>query len=233
MKTIGLIGGMSWESTVTYYRLINEGIRDILGGLHSAQIVMRSVDFAPVEALQRSESWAEAADFLIGIAIGLQNAGAELILICSNTMHVAAGQVESALSVPLIHIADSAGRELTRAGVKRAGLLGTRFTMDMDFYRRRIYDRFGIRVMVPPEAAREYINGVIYNELCVGELKEESKREFLKIIKELAASGADGIILGCTEIPLLIRPGDTDIPVFDTTELHARAAVAAAMETDT
>lgn len=230
MKTIGLIGGMSWESTVTYYKLINQGVKKELGGLHSAEIIMRSIDFAPAEVMQREQRWSDAADFLIGIAQTLERAGAELVLICTNTMHVVAEQVEAAISVPLIHIADAAGRALMDAGIKRAGLLGTRFTMGMDFYRGRLSDRFGIDVLVPPEASREYIDGVIYNELCLGELRPESRNEFLRIIGKLSAEGAEGIVLGCTEIPLLVRPGDTDIPIFDTTELHTKAAVNAALE---
>jgi aspartate racemase len=230
MKTIGLIGGMSWESTVTYYRLINEGVREELGGLHSAEILMKSVDFAPVEVLQRDEKWTQAADFLIGAAHTLQTAGADLILICTNTMHVVADLVESALSVPLIHIADAAGQTLVQDGVKQAGLLGTRFTMSMDFYTKRLHDGFGIEIVVPPKEAQEYINRVIYDELCVGELRVESKNAFLEIMEDLAALGAEGIILGCTEIPLLIQQGDANIPVFDTTELHAQAAVKATLE---
>ncbi len=229
MKTIGLIGGMSWESTASYYRFINEGVREALGGLHSAEILLRSVDFAPVEAMQREENWAEAAGFLVTTALTLEHAGADFILICTNTMHLLADQVESALSVPLLHIADAAGRELSRAGVRRAGLLGTRFTMKMDFYGKRLRDLFDIEVLVPPEAAQEYVDGVIYNELCLGDLRRESKDSLLNIIEDLDAAGAEGIILGCTEIPLLIRPGDTDVPVFDTTELHAKAAVKAAL----
>ena len=186
MKTIGLIGGMSWESTTTYYTLINEGVREELGGLHSAEILMRSVDFAPVEVLQREERWSEAADFLIGAALTLQRSGAELILICTNTMHVVADQVENALSVPLIHIADAAGQPLAQGGVKRAGLLGTRFTMSMDFYKLRLHDKFGIEVLVPPKEAQEYIDGVIYNELCLGKLRVESKNVFLKIMAHQA-----------------------------------------------
>jgi aspartate racemase len=229
MKTIGLIGGMSWESTVSYYRLINEGVREALGGLHSAEILMRSVDFGPVEELQREQRWPEAAEFLSRSALVLQGAGADLILICTNTMHVVADRVESAIEVPLIHIADAAGRELVQAGINKAGLLGTRFTMSKDFYRSRLKDKFGIEVLVPTAAGQKYVDSVIYNELCIGELRRESKIEFLRIIEDLANAGAEGIVLGCTEIPLLIGPGDADLPIFDTTELHAKAAVRAAL----
>ena len=230
MKTIGLIGGMSWESTQTYYRLINEGVREKLGGLHSAEIIMRSIDFAPMEVLQRERRWDESAEFLTDIAVTLQNAGAGLILICTNTMHVVADRVAASLSVPLLHIADAAGQELARAGIHRVGLLGTRFTMTMDFYKGRLKDRFNIDVLVPEEADRNYIDNVIYNELCLGKLLPESRKEFQRVIRGLAKSGAKGVVLGCTEIPLLIRPGDTDIPIFDTTELHAKAAVTTALE---
>ena len=230
MKTIGLIGGMSWESTQTYYRLINEGVREKLGGLHSAEIIMRSIDFAPMEVLQRERRWDESAEFLTDIAVTLQNAGAGLILICTNTMHVVADRVAASLSVPLLHIADAAGQELARAGIHRVGLLGTRFTMTMDFYKGRLKDRFNIDVLVPEEADRNYIDNGIYNELCLGKLLPESRKEFQRVIRGLAKSGAKGVVLGCTEIPLLIRPGDTDIPIFDTTELHAKAAVTTALE---
>jgi len=230
MKTIGLIGGMSWESTQTYYRLINEGVREKLGGLHSAEIIMRSIDFAPMEVLQRERRWDESAEFLTDIAVTLQNAGAGLILICTNTMHVVADRVAASLSVPLLHIADAAGQELARAGIHRVGLLGTRFTMTMDFYKGRLKDRFNIDVLVPEEADRNYIDNVIYKELCLGKLLPESRKEFQRVIRGLAKSGAKGVVLGCTEIPLLIRPGDTDIPIFDTTELHAKAAVTTALE---
>lgn len=229
MKTIGLIGGMSWESTETYYRLINEGVRNELGGLHSAEIVMRSVDFAPVEVLQREAKWQEAAEFLTDAALSLQSAGAELIMICTNTMHIVADIVESALEVPFLHIADPAGRILAQEGKKRAGLLGTEFTMNMDFYKKRLREKFKIDVVIPPDDSRKYINRVIYDELCLGKIKQESKKEVLKIIDALSSFGAEGVILGCTEIPLLIQPGDAVVPVYDTTALHARAAVEAAL----
>jgi len=229
MKTIGLIGGMSWESTVTYYRLINEGIRDELGGLHSAEILMRSVDFGPIEVLQREERWSEAADYLADTAFSLQEGGAELVMICTNTMHVVADRVEKALSVPLIHIADPAGTALKKEEKRRAGLLGTKFTMNMDFYKKRLQDKFGIEVLVPSSDAQDLVNRVIYEELCLGRIVRESKTAVLNIIDELSGSGADGIILGCTELPLLIQPEDTAVPVYDTTALHARAAVDAAL----
>jgi aspartate racemase len=229
MKTIGLIGGMSWESTQTYYKLINESVREKLGGLHSAEILLRSYDFAPIEKLQREENWNEAANILIETSLSLERGGAEIILICTNTMHIVAEMVEAAISIPLLHIADSAGLELKGRGIGKAGLLGTRFTMSMDFYRSRLLDTFGVKVLVPAIPAQEYIDDVIYNELCLGELRAESRNKFLSIIRDLAANGAEGIILGCTEIPLLVRPGDADIPIFDTTELHARAAVKAAL----
>lgn len=229
MKTIGLIGGMSWESTETYYRLINEGVKSRLGGLHSADILMRSIDFEPMEILQRELRWDEAASYLTDIALGLEKGGAEFVLICTNTMHIVAPELENQLSVPLLHIADAAGKDLESKGIRRAGLLGTKFTMQQDFYRLRIAQKFGIEVITPGAEDQDFVHDVIYNELCLGETKTESKTRFLEIVNSLSAEGAEYVVLGCTEIPLLIQQEDTDVGLLDTTAVHAAAAVAAAL----
>jgi aspartate racemase len=229
MRTIGLIGGMSWESTETYYRRINEGIKERLGGLHSAEIILHSIDFGPMEELQRKRRWKEAAAYLTEIALGLESGGADMVLICTNTMHIVAPEIEQALSVPLLHIADAAGEVLSKRGVRKAGLLGTKFTMQQDFYRLRINRKFGIDVSIPEEADRNFIHDIIYNQLCLGELRDSSRDRFLEIIDTLSAGGAESVILGCTEIPLLVQQKDTDIPLLDTTTIHAQAAVNAAL----
>ncbi len=230
MRLIGLIGGMSWESTAVYYRLMNEGVAERLGGLHSARILLRSVDFEPIERLQIHGEWERAGDVLSEIARGLVGAGAEILLIATNTMHIVAGEVEAAAGVPLIHIADATGEAVRASGIRTVGLLGTRFTMEQDFYRLRLTEHAGVEVLVPDRGAREGIDRIIYDELCKGVVREESRRTYVEVIDRLVARGAEGIVLGCTEIPLLVRPHDVDVPVFDTTRIHAAAAVAMALE---
>ena len=229
MKTIGMIGGMSWESSLEYYRLINEGVKTRLGGLHSAKTLMYSVDFEPIESLQRSGNWVEQTRILIDIARRLEGAGADLMMICTNTMHKMADDVQSNINIPLLHIADAAAAEIKRQGLGKVGLLGTRFTMEQDFYKGRLADQHGIDVAVPCSDDMNTVHGVIYNELCLGEFRLESKQKFIEIIDRLAEAGAEGIVLGCTEIPLLVKPEDVSLPIFNTTELHAEAAVVAAL----
>jgi aspartate racemase len=229
MKTLGLIGGMSWESTAEYYRLLNELTRDRLGGLHSAQLVLHSVDFAEIEQLQAAGRWEEAGSVLAGAARSLEAAGADLLLICTNTMHKVADQVAAAVSVPLLHLADATAAAVRAAGLRRVGLLGTAFTMEQDFYRGRLASG-GLDVLVPEADSRALVHRVIYQELCVGEVREESRAAYRRVIEELVAAGAEGIILGCTEIELLVRPEDSPVPVFPTARLHAEAAVAAALD---
>jgi aspartate racemase len=225
MKTIGLLGGMSWESSLEYYRLINEAIKARLGGLHSAKCVMVSVDFAEIEALQHTGRWAEAAQILIEAAQNLARAGAECIVICTNTMHKVADEVQASVRVPLIHIADATAVQVKAAGLRRIGLLGTRFTMEEDFYVGRLVQRHGLDVIVPEAIERDEVHRVIYDELCLGIIRAESKARYVSIIGQLIARGAQGIILGCTEIGLLIQQADSRVPLFDTTRLHAEAAV--------
>lgn len=228
MKTIGLLGGMSWESTVTYYQLLNETIKERLGGLHSAKILLYSVDFEEIEACQSSGDWDRSARILGDAALGLERAGADMILICTNTMHKVAPQIQARLHVPLLHIADATADALEKAGVSKVALLGTKYTMCQDFYKSRLIDR-GFTVLIPDGTDVELVNHVIFDELCLGVLKPESKVEFLRIIGDLAAQGAQGVILGCTEIGLLISQADTDLPVFDTTLIHAKRAAELAL----
>ncbi|MGX8940450.1 aspartate/glutamate racemase family protein [Symbiopectobacterium sp. Eva_TO] len=230
MKTLGLIGGMSWESTVPYYRLINERVQQRLGGLHSAKLILHSVDFHDIEQLQAQGAWEQAAQRLSEIALGLRQAGAEAIVICTNTMHKVADQVESASQLPVLHIADATADSLKQVGMTRVGLLGTRYTMEQDFYRGRLRERHGIDVIIPQPDQRDEINRVIYDELCRGVLLDRSREAFSIIIDRLALQGAEGVILGCTEIPLLIHQSDTKIPLFDTSHLHAIAAADYALE---
>ena len=230
MKTIGLIGGMSWESTQTYYRLINQGVTARLGGLHSARLVLYSVDFAEIEALQRRGDWAATAQILGEAARSLAAAGADFLLLCTNTMHKVAPPLEQAVDIPLLHIADATAKALHRQGVTRVGLLGTRFTMEQAFYRERL-EAQGIRVLIPDAKQRERVHAVIYDELCRGEIRADSKADYLAIVDSLAGQGAQGVILGCTEIGLLIQADDTDVPLFDTTVIHAEQAVEAALAT--
>ena len=228
MKTIGLIGGMSWESTQTYYRLINQKVRDELGGLHSAKLVLYSVDFAEIEALQHQGDWEATADILGSVGRSVESAGADFLVLCTNTMHKVAPEIERAVSIPLLHIADATAKALKEDGVTCVGLLGTRFTMEQTFYLGRLQDH-GIRVVVPEEAQRERIHSVIYTELCRGVVKPESKRAYLDVVASLAERGAQGVILGCTEIGLLIQGSDTNVKLYDTTEIHAEQAVQLAL----
>ncbi|MCK7624529.1 aspartate/glutamate racemase family protein [Streptomyces sp. RS10V-4] len=230
MKTIGLIGGMSWESTAEYYRLLNELTRERLGGLHSAKCVLYSVDFAEIERLQTEGRWDEAGELLAEAAKALEAAGADLLLICTNTMHKVADRVSAAVGVPLLHLADTTAEAVRAKGLRRIGLLGTAFTMEQDFYRGRLAGH-GLDVLVPDAAGRRTVHRVIYEELCLGVVKEESRDAFRSVIDDLIAAGAEGVVLGCTEIELLIRPQDSPVPVFPTTRLHAEAALTHALAT--
>ena len=225
MKTIGMIGGMSWESTSTYYREINEGIKNTLGGLHSAKIALYSVDFDEIEKLQHADDWEGTATILTQAAQAVEASGADFLLICTNTMHKVAPQIEAGINIPLIHIADATAEQLRKDGVERVGLLGTRFTMEQDFYRDRLTRRFGIEVLIPEQPERELVHRVIYDELCLGKIEDNSRRKYLSIMAELAGRGAQAIILGCTEIALLVQQQHTAIHLYDTTRLHCAAAV--------
>jgi len=225
MKTIGLIGGMSWESTVEYYRIINREVSRRLGGFHSAKILMYSVEFGEIECLMREGRWEEIGGHVATIAETLERGGAEVILLCTNTVHKVASWIESAAGIPFLHIADATGEEISRKGLKKVGLLGTRYTMEEDFYRNRLAEKFGLSVLIPPDEKRGIINDVIFNELCQGVIKQSSKGQFMEVIRELVTLGAEGIILGCTEIPMLIKEEDSPIPLFDTTSIHALRAV--------
>ena len=225
MKTIGLLGGMSWESSIGYYRAINEGVKDALGGLHSAKIAMYSVDFDAIEKLQHSGDWEGTAQILSEAAINVQHAGADCLLICTNTMHKVAPQIQQAITIPLLHIADATAEVVVKKGFKTVGLLGTAFTMEQDFYKGRLKDNYGLTVLVPDEADRKIVHDVIYNELCLGRSMPSSKSEFLRIITALADQGAEVVILGCTEIGMLVEQSDTEVTLLDTTTIHARKAV--------
>lgn len=229
MKTIGMIGGMSWESSAVYYRMVNEAVRERLGGLHSARCVLYSVDFAEIEGLQRAGRWDAAQAVLVQAAEALERAGCGLIIICTNTMHKLADGVAAATDVPLLHIADPTARAVTDAGLHAVALLGTRFTMEENFYRRRLEDRHGLRVLIPDPAQRATVHAIIYDELCLGRVNDASRQAYRRVIDDLVARGAQGVILGCTEIGLLIGPHDCPVPVFDTARLHAEAAVDAAL----
>ena len=229
MKTIGLIGGMSWESTVTYYRIINDTVKDALGGLHSAKLLLYSVDFAEIEECQASGNWDGSAEVLSAAAKKLESAGADFILICTNTMHKVVPQIQAQISVPIVHIADATAEELKRRNIRKVALLGTKYTMTQDFYKARIQDQ-GIQVLVPDPAEIETVNRVIYDELCLGEIRDASRQAYVRIIERLGDRGAEGVILGCTEIGLLIDQSDTTLPVFDTTQIHARAAAQMAIQ---
>lgn len=232
MKCIGLLGGMSWESTVSYYQALNRGVRAQLGGLHSARVLLNSVDFAAIERLQHAGDWPATARLLAAEARKLQNGGADFLLIGTNTMHKVAPEIEAAIDIPLLHIADATAAKLQADGITRVGLLGTRFTMEQDFYKGRLQDRFGLAVLVPDEAGRERVHRIIYDELCLGEIRESSRAEYLAIIEELAAAGAEALILGCTEIALLVGDARAAVPLYDTTAIHAEAAVALALASD-
>lgn len=225
MKTIGLIGGMSWESTLEYYRIINEAVKEKLGGFHSAEMVLYSVDFAEVEAFQHRGEWDRAAVLLTEAARRVEAAGADFALLATNTMHRVFDEIRKGIRIPLLHIADVTGREIQARGLRRIGLLGTRFTMEQEFYKGKLARDFGIDVLIPDEAERRAIHGILYDELCLGAVKDASREVFRKIIGGLESRGAQGIVLGCTEIPLIVKQKDYALPLFDTTDLHARAAV--------
>lgn len=229
MRTIGLIGGMSWESTLEYYRLINQGVAGRLGGLHSARCLLYSVDFAEIERLQSAGDWEATATILADAAVRLERGGADFIVLCTNTMHIVADAITAAVSAPLLHIADATANAIRSAGVRTVGLLGTRFTMEQEFYRGRLRDKHGLTVVVPEASDRELVHSVIYTELCRGEIRPQSRAAYAAVIDRLAAMGAEAVILGCTEIGLLIRPADTELPLFDTTRIHAEAAVERAL----
>ena len=229
MKTIGLIGGMSWESTVTYYQVINETIKKQLGGLHSAKCILYSVDFDEIEKYQVSGEWDKSADVLSEAAQALERAGADYIVICTNTMHKVAPEIGRRIHIPILHIADMTAAELQKQGIKKVGLLGTKYTMRQDFYKNILIEQ-GIEVVIPNDADVDVVNRIIYDELCLGKISEQSKDIYLDIIMKLAQDGAQGIILGCTEIGLLVRQPDTDIPLFDTTLIHAEQAALKSLE---
>ncbi|MCH7882200.1 MAG: aspartate/glutamate racemase family protein [Proteobacteria bacterium] len=229
MKTIGLIGGMSWESTQFYYRHINQGVKKRLGGLHSAQLLLYSVDFEPIEALQQAGDWDAAAEIISSAARSLEAGGADFFLICTNTMHRVAEAVAQSVDIPLLHIADATAEVLKAEKINRIGLLGTAFTMEHAFYRDRLTDAYGIEVVVPDTRDRKIVHDIIYQELCLGAVKPASKDKYLQIIDKLALQGAEGVILGCTEICLLVEQADTPVRLFDTTAIHANQAVNAAI----
>ncbi len=230
MKTIGLLGGMSWESSLEYYRLVNEGVKARLGGLHSAKVVMVSVDFAEVETMQMAGQWDEAARFMIDAARQVEQGGADFLVICTNTMHKMADDVAAVIDIPLLHIADATAGAIKAQGLATVGLLGTRFTMEQDFYRGRLVDRHGLSVLIPDEDGRAIVHRVIYDELVLGQVRPESRDRYRAVIDDLAAQGAQGVILGCTEIGLLIKQADSPVPVLDTTVIHAETAVAWAVD---
>ena len=229
MKTIGLIGGMSWESTIPYYRIINEEVKNRLGGLHSAKIVLYSVEFDEIEKCQSNNEWEKSGEILGNAARGIEAAGADFLLICTNTMHKVAPLIASMIGIPIIHIADATADELEKHGIGTVGLLGTKYTMTQDFYKKRLTDR-GIAVVIPDEDEVETVNRIIFEELCLGEIRDDSRETFRKIIAGLKEKGAEGVILGCTEIGLLIAQDDVDVPVFDTTVIHAKRAAELALE---
>lgn len=225
MRTIGLIGGMSWESSLLYYQIINQTVKQRLGGLHSAQCLMWSFDFAEIEALQAAGDWDAATQRMIDAARALERGGADCIVICTNTMHRMAADVQRAVDLPLIHIADATAQKIVEAGISNIALLGTRYTMEQDFYKGRLIDQFGLKVLVPDAEGIQVVHDIIYEELVLGIVRDESRRQYQRVIDQLAQQGAEGVILGCTEITLLIQPEHTSLPVFDTTYLHAVAAV--------
>lgn len=229
MKTIGMLGGMSWESTASYYRALNEGVKSALGGLHSAKICMVSVDFDEIEKLQHAGDWDKTGAILSSAAKSVEAGGADFLLICTNTMHKVASQIEQNISIPILHIADATATRLHEDNISCVGLLGTRFTMEQDFYKSRLAEKFGIQVIVPSEKERTVVHDVIYNELCLGEIKDESRASYLQTIEGLKQRGAEAVILGCTEIALLVQQEHTPVPLYDTTDIHAQQAVAFAL----
>jgi len=230
MKTIGLIGGMSWESSAEYYRIINQTVQERLGSLHSAQCILFSFDFQEIEHLQHQGAWEQLTELMIRAAQRLEGAGAELLIICTNTMHKMAEEVQTSVGIPLVHIADATAKAITDKGLEKVALLGTRFTMEEDFYKKRLQEKYRLDVIIPSESDRELIDNVIYGELCRGVTHQSSREKFKAIIEKLASNGAEGVILGCTEIPLLISQQDAEIPLFDTTKIHAQAAVEMALQ---
>ena len=225
MKTIGLLGGMSWESTASYYKALNEGVKSRLGGLNSAKVVLFSVNFDEIEKLQHQGKWDETAVLLSDAAESVEKAGADFLMICTNTMHKVVSEIESRISIPVLHIADATASVLQTDGIEKVGLLGTRFTMEQDFYKGRLTDKFGMDVVVPNSEDQESVHTIIYDELCKGVVKESSKQQYLTIIDKLYAEGAQAVILGCTEIALLVNQQDTEVPLYDTTEIHAKQGV--------
>ena len=225
MKTIGLLGGMSWESTASYYKNINEGVKAQLGGLHSAKICLYSVDFAEIETLQHQGRWEDTAVILSNAAKNIEAGGADFILICTNTMHKVAEKIEQSLSIPLVHIADATAEQLVANGIKRVGLLGTQFTMEQGFYKNRISDKYGIEVIVPNSEDQSAVHNIIYSELCLGNIQETSRERYIQVIEKLHNQGAEAVILGCTEISLLVQQQHTNVPLYDTTLIHASKAV--------
>lgn len=229
MKVIGLIGGMSWESSVEYYKVINRTVRETLGGQHSAKILMYSVDFDSIERLQHENRWDEAVEILVDAAKRVERGGADFVLLCTNTMHKVAAEIQRSINIPLLHIADATADEVKKLEITAVGLLGTRFTMEEEFYKDRLHLKHGLEVIVPDEHSRGVVHNIIYEELCLGKILQESKKDLLRIIEGLETEGAEGVILGCTELPLLVRPDDTSLPIFDTTTIHAQKAVAFAL----
>ncbi len=225
MKTIGLIGGMSWESSLVYYRLINEGVKARLGGLHSARCLVYSVDFAEIEPLQQEGRWDEAAHRMIEAARRVHKGGADFLVLCTNTMHKTADEVEQHVDIPFLHIADATAEAIKQQKIEKVGLLGTRITMEDEFYRGRLMNKFGLDVIVPEQERRRIVHEIIYDELCLGRIEERSRQKYVTVIDDLVQQGADGIVLGCTEIGLLVSQEDCSVPVFDTTQIHAKAAV--------
>lgn len=230
MKTIGLLGGMSWESTLSYYKIVNESIKNKLGGLSSAKICMYSVNFEEIERLQHQGKWDETAIILSNAAKSIEKGGADFLLICTNTMHKVASDIESNINIPILHIADSTAEKLVENHVKKVGLLGTKFTMEQEFYKGRLLEKHGIEVVIPNETDRIEVHNIIYEELCKGEIREESRKSYVRVIEELAACGAEAVILGCTEIALLVNQDHTDVPLYDTTRIHAEYAAECAIE---
>jgi len=224
MKTIGLIGGMSWESSLLYYKIVNERIRELKGGLNSSELIMYSFNFENIEILQHKNEWDKLTEIMTSTAKKLENAGADFIIICTNTMHIMAEAMEKELNIPILHISDATAEEIKRNGIKKVGLLGTKFTMEKDFYKGRLINRHGIDVIIPDEDDRNIVHDIIYNELCMGKVKDSSREKYIEIINKMIQNGAEGIILGCTEICMLISEKDVDIPVFDTTRIHGRYA---------
>jgi aspartate racemase len=229
MKTIGMLGGMSWESTVSYYKAINEGVKQALGGLHSAKIALYSVNFEEIEKLQRVGDWDQAGAILGNAAKSIQAGGADFLLICTNTMHKVLPQIEEKIDIPVLHIADATANKLIEDGISKVGLLGTAFTMEQDFYKRRISEKFGIEVIVPEHEEREVVHRVIYDELCQGQILSESREQYINIIDNLRRAGAEAVILGCTEIALLVEQQHTQVKLYDTTKIHAEEAVKLAL----